>query len=216
MPWGALLLLLALTASAAEPGEWRVVERTSEGYEVALRDVPGRDLPALRGRGTLHGDVLHVLAILLDAARAPEWAEGASRTKILQREGPVPIVIHTVTELRWPVSDRDVVTRSRLTSDRDAGIYRLEMHATPDALARHDGTVRISHADTHFVLKRKGKDETWIEYMVDVDPAGHLPTWLVRWAAQSVPEKTLSSLQEQIERTRGAYAKQIAELEKLR
>ena len=40
---------------------------------------------------------------------------------------------------------------------------------------------------------------------IDLVPAGHLPTWLVRWASTKVPYETLVNLEQQVSKTKGRY-----------
>jgi hypothetical protein len=214
---GGLLLLLLLPAppAAADDRPWKVIETSPEGFEIALRETPGEDLPAMRGRGMLRGDILHLLAILLDAERAPEWAQGATRAKTLERKGPLATLVYTFTELRWPVSDRDVITRGALGVRKPGESYRLEMKAEPDALAKKEGVIRLRVSDAHFQLEKKGANRVWLEYVVHADPGGRLPSWLVRWASKSIPLDTLRNLQKQLDKTRDRYAAEITALRAL-
>lgn len=214
---GGLLLLLQISAlpAVADGRPWKVIETSSEGFEIALREKPGEDLPAMRGRGVLQGDILHLLAILLDAERAPEWAQGATRAKTLERKGPLATLVYTFSELRWPVSNRDVITRGALTVRKPDETYRLEMRAEPNALPKKEDVIRIRTSDAHFQLEKKGPNRVWLEYVVHADPGGRLPSWLVRWASKSIPLDTLRNLQKQLNKTRGEYEAEIKVLRAL-
>jgi SHS2 domain-containing protein len=209
-----LCLFVGLFTAHADDG-WRITDRTDEGYEVASRDVAGQQVPTMRGRGLLTGDILHVLAVLLDAARTTEWAEGVTGTKVLAQEGVVVTLLQTFIDLQWPVSDRDAITRAKLVVLKKDEEYKLVMNAEPKALPEQDGVVRIKHSYAHFHLRKQADGKLWIEYVVDVDPGGKLPKWLIRWASKSVPGDTLRKLQGQVEKTRGQYGTVISKLKSL-
>ena len=204
--------LMPLPAAKAQAGKWKVIDKTSEGFEIALREEPGRDLPSLRGRGVLKGDILQLLAIILDAGRATEWAEGASEVKALRTKGLVAEIVYAYSELTWPVSDRDVITKTVMTVKKPGEKYRLHMTALPDFRPEKDGVVRIKFSDTSFTLEKRGDGKVWVEYIVNVDPGGSLPKWLVRWASKKIPGDTLRKLQEQLGKTKGQYDGVIAKL----
>jgi hypothetical protein len=199
-------LFLVAPRGSALAEDWQVIDHTSEGYEIATRQEPNRNLPSLRARGVLEGDIVHLLAILLDAKRSTEWAEGASVVKILRRTGPLTALIYTRSELTWPVNDRDVVMQGQLEIIKPREEYNLVMRVMKEGMPPQDGTIRITDAYAHFRLKKRADGKVWIEYIVNADPGGSLPSWLVKWAARKVPRRTLNKLQKQLERTKGEYA----------
>jgi hypothetical protein len=210
----AVCLFLGLSSAHADDG-WKVTDLTGEGYEVASRDVAGQQVPTMRGRGLLSGDLFHVLAVLLDAARTKEWAEGVTGTKVLAQEGVVVTLLQTFIDLQWPVSDRDSITRAKLVVLKKDEEFKLVMNAEPTALPEQEGVIRIKHSYAHFHLKKQADGKVWVEYVVDVDPGGKLPKWLIRWASKSVPGDTLRKLQRQVEKTRGQYDPVIRKLKSL-
>jgi hypothetical protein len=208
----SLLLSAVLCGSALAENAWRIIEHTSEGYEIATREEPNRNLPSLRARGVLMGDVVHLLAILLDARRSTEWAEGANVVKILKRTGPLTALIYTRTELVWPVTDRDVLMYGQLEVIKPGEEYNLVMRVAEKGMPPQHDVIRMTDAYAHFYLKKRPGGKVWIEYVVNADPAGSLPTWLVKWASRKVPRETLNNLQKQIEKTKGDYADVKAEI----
>lgn len=209
------LVLFVGGGAALAAEEWKVIDKTDEGYEIASREVAGQEVPTMRGRGVLNADVLQVLAVLLDAPRTKEWAEGATWTKVLEQQGILATLLHTYSDLKWPVSDRDAITRAKLIVLKPGEAYELAMTAEPNALPEMDGVVRIKRSDVHFVLKKQGEGKVWVEYMVDADPGGRLPKWLIRWASKSIPGDTLRKLQERAVKTQGQYAKVITQIQAL-
>lgn len=206
----ALSLLVCWPAHAEEA--WKVFDMTDEGYELATREEPGREIPSLRARGELKGDVVHLLAILLDAPRSTEWAEGADEVKILKRTGPLTALVYSYSNLAWPVSDRDVIMDAQLKVIRRGEEYILEMRCCPDTTPRRDGVIRITEAHVHFHIKQRPGGKVWIEYEINADPGGSLPKWLIRWATRKVPRVTLQKLEKQLEKTQGDYAATKAEI----
>lgn len=204
---GTLVILSALLfLSVAVPaGEWQIVDN-SDGVEVALREEPDRDLPTMRGRGVLRGDIDRLVAVIIDPDQATEWAEGASKVTMIAREEK-RAVIHTYIDIAWPVWDRDLVTSGTLRTIEPGKEYVLANEAVDGIVPEEEGVIRMKKAFTQFHLKKQGPNQVWVEYLVNVDPGGSLPKWLVRWTQKSVPAETLKNLQRQLDKVRASATK---------
>lgn len=198
-----IVFALLFISAAVSAAEWQILDN-SDGIEVALREEPGRDLPTMRGRGVLRGDVDRLVAIIIDPDQATEWAEGASKVTMVARDEK-RAVIHTYIDIAWPVWDRDLVTSGTLRTIEPGKEYVLSNEAVDGIVPEKEGVIRMKKAFTQFHLKKQGPDQVWVEYLVNVDPGGSLPKWLVRWTQKSVPAETLKNLQRQLDKA-GASA----------
>jgi hypothetical protein len=63
-----------------------------------------------------------------------------------------------------------------------------------------EGVIRMKDSFARFHLKKQNPGRVWVEYLVNVDPGGSLPKWLVRWTSKSVPANTLKNLQRQLDK----------------
>jgi hypothetical protein len=203
---------LGLAAVASAQGTWKVVDR-DRGIVVDTRAEPGRDLPTMRGRGVIEGEVNHVLAVVLDERGATEWAEGADRCKLLRRIDARTSLIYTYTDTPWPVSDRDIVMRRTIEVIKPGAEYRVRLLCAPRELAQVEGVIRVLDCDSHFYLRKESASSTFMEYQVNLDPGGSLPDWLIRWAAKKIPMNTFVSLEQQVEKVGSRYDREAARWE---
>ncbi len=206
--WATLLLaaLLCASAAGAEAGRdgFRVID-SERGITVSVRDEPGRELPTFRGQGVIEGHVLYVLAVVLDVEGALEWAEGADETAVLRELDPRTHLIYTRTDTPWPVSDRDMVMKREVDVLEAGSSFRLRMQCIPRGVPKRDGVIRVTDCSSEFVLTKVDETHTSIDYLVNVDPGGNLPSFIINWAARSVPFKTLVRLEEQVKKTQSRY-----------
>lgn len=207
----ALLMFAALVTPVwadTSAGTWRVIKR-ARGITVSVRDEPNRELPTLRGEGTIRGDVLHVLAVVLDAKAATEWAKGADEVEFVRDIDPRTAIYYTRTHTPWPVSDRDMLMRRTISVDRVGDEFHVRLVCTPKERPQVRGVVRITDCDTYFHLRKVDAVHTFVDYQVNVDPGGSLPTWLIRWASTSIPYDTLVNLEKQVSKTKRRYDGEI-------
>jgi hypothetical protein len=203
--WFALALGTVGHALGDEESGWRKIYE-ERGIVVSTQDQAGQELPRFRGQATIAGDVLHVLAILLDDARSKEWAKSADEAAVLRSVDARTQIIYSRSHQTWPVKDRDLVMRRSIEVLKPAEAFRVRLVCIPGEKPTVDGVIRLAHCETIFALKKVDASHTYVDYRVRADPGGSSPSFLVRWASKSIPLDTLSALGKQIERTRGQYA----------
>jgi hypothetical protein len=201
--WIALLLLLAPWPLRADDG-WEVVDR-EQGVVVSVREQPGTSFPVFRGEGQVQGSVLHVLAVVLDGARAHEWSEDADENAVLRTFDARTHLVYSRSHQRWPIHDRDLVMRRSVEVLAPAQSFRVRMVCVRGEKPKLDGVIRIVDCETTFVLRKLDERTTHVEYKVRVDPGGSNPDWLVRAASRKGPLDTIVALRRQVARTRGQY-----------
>ena len=190
---------------------WEKV-KTDKGVTVWVRDEPGRSLPTFRGRGLVKGQIHHLMAVILDNARAPEWVARCRVSTQLKRYDERTTLVYSLADSPWPVSDRDTVVRVTTKTIRPQHEYRITMRSQPKGAPPVDGVVRIEQSQIYFHLTRVDDQHTRVEYSLNVDPGGYLPQWLVRLSTRSMPIDTIRELEAQAKRTAGAYTDVIRKL----
>lgn len=203
------LFVASMGAADASEGAWRVVD-SERGITVSVRDVPGQELPSFRGQGTIEGDVLYVLAVVLDAEGAMEWAEGADEVALLRELDPRQHLIYSHTDTPWPVTDRDMIMKRKVEIVKPGEAFRLRLECVEQGKAPIEGIIRIHDCSSDFLLQKVDAQHTSIDYQVRIDPEGSLPKWLVAWAARKVPFDTLVNLEAHVKKTRAKYARTAA------
>ncbi|MEM9454606.1 MAG: START domain-containing protein [Myxococcota bacterium] len=211
----------APSATAAEPGErpeptedpgnpgWTELAR-EEGIIVTSRPSEQSPLPIFRGVGVVDAPLLEVFAVVLDADRHHEWIFSCSASGLVAQNTEISAVVYNRTATPWPVPDRDVVLDSRvevIDGEREIVVrfFATEHPQKPP----EDGVVRMTYLRGHYHLWAEGEGRTRVEYQVDSDPGGRLPTWLATRGTREMPLESLKGLRAQVAKTRGTYEAQL-------
>lgn len=206
-------LALVLGARADDGSGWHFVS-DSDGIKVSKRTEPGSDVATFRGQAKLRGAVLHLLSVLTDDERSPEWQDTVTEGRRLRvLDGLRSQLVYSRTNQPWPIRDRELVMHRTIDVLEPGKTYRLRLVCTPKAIPAHDGVVRITDCQSSFLLRKLDEQLTYVEAVVRVDPGGATPDWITNLASKNVTRQTLSALQKQAERTRGQYASHIAKWE---
>ena len=185
-------------ASAESPSSWKSV-KNSEGIHVSIQEVEGRDLPVFRGVGDVHADYWDVLAVLVAVENRVDWAHKCMETRVVRDEGARGRIIYDRVDSPWPVSDRDVVVRSRMDVDPGQKRVHITFVQVVDCDAPEvEDVVRMPRMKGHYVLVGTSHGKTSVEYQIDADPGGMLPNWLIDLASREIPFETLRGLRKQV------------------
>jgi hypothetical protein len=207
-PTLGLLTLLQSGAAVAKPG-WQHVAH-EDGITVSMREVPGRGFPTFRGRGIIYASMYQVLAVMSDFKRHTEWMERCIEARKLRKINEREYIVYARTDVPWPLSDRDAVYHSKVHIDLKRYVVDIRFWAERSKLMPPvDGVVRMTDLRGHYKMRAVARGKTHIEYQVDADPKGLLPTWLAKIATKRLPLQTIRKLRKQAQRTRGWYTKRI-------
>lgn len=183
---------------------WRLVGQ-DKGVLISTRQLPGQTHPTFRGQATITGAVLHVLAVVLDSPNAIHWVKGANAMAVVQDGDGRSQLVQMLTDLPWPIRDRDTIMRRTVDVLAPASAFRVRFQCAPDEVAVPHGAIRVRHCDSHFALRAVEPGKTYVDYQVQVDPGGGLPDWSIHWMEKRVTVDTLSRLASRVQSTTGKY-----------
>src|SRR5262249_52963982 len=134
----------------------------------------------------------------------------ADEVKIVRRPAERQAVIYTRTDTPWPVSDRDMYMMRTTEVMKVGEEFKLRVTCMRGEGPEREDTIRITDCDSHFILRRVDANHTSIDYMVNVDPGGSLPKFIIRWASKKVPFDTLVNLESYAKKKREHYKQDVA------
>jgi hypothetical protein len=131
-----------------------------------------------------------VVALLLDTKNYPNWIYACGESYLLKTVSNREFYNYQVTDLPWPLTDRDVVADFKLKQDSATLVVLLSKSAEPNYIPAKSGFVRIQHLQSLYTLTPVTSDSVKIELDMYIDPAGRLPAWLINANTIMGPYKT--------------------------
>jgi hypothetical protein len=208
---GSAASLIPRLASAK--GKWEVLAREG-GITVTARVQKNRQYPTFRGTARMNCSPWDIIAVVADADRHKEWAHKCSESAKLKEIDPTTSIVYSRTGLPWPVKDRDVIIRGKVSVIQPDTELRIRFSAISSSLrAVPPDVVRIPVLEGHWYLVGMGENKTFAEYQVNADPGGALPEWLVEQSSRDMPLITIRNMRKQIKKTKdtGMYDDWIAQ-----
>ena len=194
----SILFLALVLGSEANASQWEFLKQ-KEGIVISAKESKMGDLPVFRGVGQIRASIPQILAVMQDAPGAKEWMHKCLENRPIEIQNVYDRIVYNRTDSPWPVSDRDVVVQTRGRIDLPRKRILIEMKSISDPRQPEvDGVVRIPRLAGHYVLRYVTQNLTEIEYQIDADPGGSLPTWLAKLASRDLPYYTIRNLRNRV------------------
>jgi hypothetical protein len=189
--------LFLAVAWRAEGEDWKLVGN-QHGVEIYRRDVPGSDVVAFKGQGTIEAPLWKVASILLDTKRAPEWAESLKESRVVKRLGPNTYIEYNHLGMPFILRDRDFVSEVVIEVDAEARTFGLVYKPTEEPGAPVTRYVRGQITSGVFQIRsvEPGRRSTLMAE-IQCDPKGAIPTWIANFFQRSWPLTTFEGLRKQ-------------------
>ncbi|MBF0441611.1 MAG: hypothetical protein HQK54_06875 [Oligoflexales bacterium] len=211
-----LCVLIGFLINAASPKtSWETISN-SDGIIVSRRIHPGTDMQEMKGVGKINVKLPKMIALLSDSNSMPYWIEGCIKSKLLKRnftedsfDMEINEYVQTLwgeNELPWPFQNRDYVLEAKLSfvppaEGKKESLIITSTAIRSDEVPKNEKLVRIEKMRVEFIISpTDDQDVLEMQFLVLLDPGGHIPTWLSDLVARHMPLKTFQKIRKLVEK----------------
>jgi len=145
---------------------------------------------------TLQGDYDKFIAVMNDVPRYKEWVYHTKNSHVIKRISPVEFYYYTETSLPWPLSNRDAVFHSKTDRDSADRYLNIKTVTEPFLVTEKSGKVRVPYSFINWYVTRASAKTIHVTYILEINPGGSLPAWLVNMFADRGPYESFKRLGE--------------------
>ena len=189
-----LLLISACTGSLCLAGtaveNWKL-ESDVDGVKVYSRAIEGSEFRQVKAIASVNAPMEVVVDILTDFEGYSDWMNDITDSQVIEETSESVHYVYTFEDTPWPVQDRYCV--SRMTLSREDGHAVLEFESVPRFMKSRRDAIEFASYKGYWKVDRN-KSGCDIEYLVESDPGGHVPSWLANQIAYGGPSKTIHNL----------------------
>jgi len=194
-----LLLFVTLFSESSGQYKWKL-EKDRDGIKVFVSDVAGSGFKAVKVECTLNGTYEKLISILSNVTRNDEWVYNSKTNIVVSQNTAHDFVYYTETHLPWPVNNRDVVIHLRIQTDNLPHSLTVTGRARQSVLPELPGIVRMKHYVANWKVTMPTSNTIRIEYVMEIDPGGSLPSWLANMFVDKGPYETFKNLAERLKK----------------
>jgi hypothetical protein len=190
------VLLFTVFLAAAQP-DWKL-KQDKENIKVYTKNITNSALKAIRIVGNINASLSALTAVLLDINSTKEWVYATKSIAILKTISSSELIYYSELEIPWPVSNRDFIALLKVTQDEKTKAVSIDGFNKPAYLPSKKNVVRIQQSCSKWLITPTPNGQLKIEYVLQVDPGGSVPAWLINLFATKGPFETFKKLREQV------------------
>lgn len=143
-------------------------------------------------------------AHLMDAENYVTWQYKMEDSRLLQRISDSELIMRTVVDAPWPVNNREVITRLKVSVNKAGTELAVEGKVVAHEYPPEKGLVRVPFSRSHWRVNAINGNDLKVEYFLTVDPGGSIPAWLVNLAVAEGPYESFRNLITQLSNKKDA------------
>ena len=165
-----------------------------DGINVYTRPTANSKLKAIKISCTIQAGPSQLLAAILDIKTCNEWVYHSKQNVLIKQISPIDLIYYSEVEVPWPSENRDFVVHIQTEQDPKTKIITVNSPCVPGYREERDGIIRISHSVGKWTITPVTKNQVRAEYVLEVDPLGTIPAWLINLFATKGPLETFKKL----------------------
>jgi len=141
-------------------------------------------------------------AYLMDIDNYVTWQYNLQEAQVLEQVNDSEVVMRTVIDAPWPVSNREVLTRMTARTNATASELVVGGKVIPYDYPAEKGLVRVPFSRSSWYVTQVNENDLEVKYSLSVDPGGSLPAWLINLAVAEGPYESFRNLKKQLSEAR--------------
>jgi len=122
-----------------------------------------------------------------------QWVYKCTEGKLLEKVNPHEFYYYAVSNMPYPIKDRDMVMHCKQWKDASGVIYSSST-AVPTFIPATKDRIRIPYFKSEWKITPLSEDRILVDYTAITNPGGSLPAWIVNLAVTTGPLKTIQQL----------------------
>lgn len=188
-----ILSIIDLAVAQSSEGDWEKIKET-DGFVVYTRSSDLSSVKEVKIDATFETNIDHFMKVLNDISAYPTWVYKCSHAHKLESMGENEFIYYVVSDIPFPLKDRDVIIHSKQWFDPAIQGYRTKSVALPGFVNEKPKRVRVPFLQSNWEIRAINENLVKIQYQILTEPGGSIPAWIVNLAITSGPIKTMKGL----------------------
>ena len=190
----SLMLILSLSVKAQSNKEtsW-TLRKELEGIQVFERYSDSSDIPELKVITHVKSTLGGLVYLANNIPHYPSWVFQCKEGILISKQSELEFIYINRSEFPWPLTDRDVVFACSTFQEKKSLIVYSTSVAKPEVIPENSDYIRVKEATSNWSFKPLKDGTVQVEYFIHVDPEGRIPTFIINWAADLGPIKSMKN-----------------------
>ena len=193
-----IMLLFAFSNLFAQDN-W-ALSAEHDGIKVYTRPSANSKIKAVKAMCTMQASNSQLVAAIMDIKTCNEWVYHSKLNVMVKQVSPLDLIYYSEVDVPWPLENRDFVVHIQVEQDPQTKVITINSPCIPGYVPEKDKIVRISHSIGNWTITPIAKGQIRAEYVLEVDPMGTIPAWLINMFATKGPLETFRNLKSHVQK----------------
>ncbi len=189
------LFFVVINGLNAQP--WSFVKE-KDGIKVYTRTEANSPLKSFKGDVIFNAPIEKVCDMLGNAKNMDWWNKEITDIRVLGFEENKFIKYYMVYNVPWPITSRDLVAETIITSDPATGDKIFDAKPLPNTVPEKLNLIRIRNFRQVWTVKQMDKGNVHVFLEGYIDPGGNIPAWFYNLVVAETPLRAIQSLRERV------------------
>lgn len=200
------LILLLFSSHTFSQSGW-ILKQDRDGIKVYTKDLENSSFKAVKTVCIIDASLTKLTAVLLDINSSKDWVYATKSCTVIKQTSPSELFYYSEVTIPWPVNNRDFIVRLKVSQDAKTKVVTVEGENKPTLLPEKKNIVRIQQCYSKWIIVPQTNGQVKIEYVLQVDPGGMVPAWLINLFATKGPFESFKNLRLQVKKP--AYSRVV-------
>lgn len=190
---------LFLFYSGRAQHDW-ILKSNKDGIRTYSGKAAGSKINAVKVESVFPASLAQFIAVILDVKSYDNWIYNSKSTRLVKQVSPEELYYYSEVVFPWPAANRDFVSHVVVHQDPVSKKVSIDAKNVTGWVSTKPTIVRITHSAAKWTLTPLAKNQVIVEYILQVDPGGDLPAWLINPFASKGVIETFKNLRVQVQK----------------
>jgi ribosome-associated toxin RatA of RatAB toxin-antitoxin module len=193
-----LILCLLLFNQATVASEWQFIKAV-DGIQIYTKAIDNSKIAEFKGITVINARIEVVGMVLRDIPAYSQWMSGCMESRIIEKFDENNLITHYMQETPWPVQNRDVVIKAMTQIDWQRGLVVVNLQSIEDSrVPPTEKFLRMNEMRGEWRLEYVDRERTKVTFILKLDPAGAIPSFVVNSSNNNFQYHTLLGLKKMV------------------
>jgi START domain len=192
------LLFIPGMIAKSDMNEW-TLKKEKDGITIFSRHSDFSKFNDLRIEMDLPGNVSQLSGILMDVERYTDWVYATRSSILMKRISENEVIYHSEIGAPWPASNRDFYADVKSTLNLANQTLIVASNGMKNYQPEKKDFVRVPMSKGLWTVRTESGNRIHLQYILQMDPGGSLPGWILNTFATKAPIETFSNLKRKME-----------------
>jgi START domain len=176
-----------------------VLKKDKDGIRVYSCKSTTSEFNTVKAEFMMNATLDQYFSVALDVDGFKDWHYREINPRILKKVSDREVIYYTQIDSPFPVSDRDMILRLRVSQDVHTKIVTATVESLPDYLPENGKLVRVTKSFSTLTITPISGRKLKAVYFLEADPGGKIPVWLVNAFSAQAPYETFKRFIRRVE-----------------